>query len=155
MGTAMMHVGEQRFSLGNRIEVRGTAQTTGGQRLTLRVWYAPQRRFPPLHRHPQQTETFTVQAGELTVQWMDGSRTYAAGEGFEVPPDTPHTMRNAGADVAVVDWTVSPALHSGDLFARLYSRRPRPALADVLAFVWYVAVSRRYRPEIRLVRPRR
>lgn len=147
----MMHVGDSRYSLGTCIEVLETAQTTGETRLTVRAFYVPQRRFPPLHLHPHQTETFAVREGELTVRWLDGVRTYAPGDTFRVPPGTPHAMRNAGPGVSVVDWSVEPALGSGELFGRLYSLRPRPPLADLLAFVWNVAVSRRFRQEIILV----
>lgn len=150
-----MRVGDTRFSLGNRIEVLETARSSGGQRFTVRAFYAPRRRFPPLHLHPQQTETFSLRAGELTVRWLDGERTYAAGESFQVPPGTPHAMRGAGSGVAVVDWTVEPALRSEELFGRLFSARPRPPLADVLAFIWHVLVSWHFRSEIVLVRRER
>lgn len=148
----MIRAGDTRHSLGSRLDVIDTAQTTGGRRVRVRVAYAPQRRFPPLHLHPRQTETFAVQAGTLTVRWPGGVGIYGAGETFTVPPGTPHAMRNAGPGPAVVEWTVEPALRTGELFAHLYSARTRPPLADILAFVRHVVLSRRFRPEMVLVR---
>lgn len=143
-----LRVGEVRHSLGNRIEVLGTGRSSGGARVVVRVSYAPHGRRPPLHLHPHQTETFSVREGELTVRWPSEERRYTAGDTFHVPPGTPHAMHNAGGGVAVVDWSVEPALRSDELFARLYGARPRPALADVFAFVRHVVVSRRFRAEI-------
>lgn len=143
-----MHVGEVRFSLGTRLEVLETAATTGGQRFTVRTVSSPQRRFPPLHWHPHQTETFTVRAGHLTVRWLREQRTYAAGDTFQVLPGTAHTMRSSGQEAAVVDWSITPPLRSEELFGHIYGTRPRLPLADVLTFVWQVAVSRRFRAEM-------
>lgn len=154
-GAGSLRVGESRFGLGTRIE-RLESQT-GADQLTVRADYAPQRRFPPVHLHPAQTEMFTVRSGQLTVWWPDGERVYGAGESFTVRPGTPHAMRNAGPERAVVDWTVSPARRTPELFARMFGARPRPAVVDVLIFVWTVVLSGRFRSEMRLVlgaRPR-
>ena len=52
---------------------------------------------PPRHSHPTQEESWTVQAGELSVLVNNQWRTLAAGESLTIPPATVHTLTNRSA----------------------------------------------------------
>jgi len=100
--------------------------------------YAGTGEFPPVHLHPSQAERFEVLEGELRAV-VDGSeRRYVAGESFDVPAGTPHTMTT---DVPTrTRWEVRPALRTAEFFERLYSGE----VTDFEAFF------EEYRPEFEL-----
>jgi quercetin dioxygenase-like cupin family protein len=87
--------------------------------LAMEATYAGTGDFPPVHLHPSQAEHFEVLEGELRAIVDGTERRYGAGETFEVPEGTPHTMT---ADVPTrTRWEVRPALRTAEFFEGLYS----------------------------------
>lgn len=74
--------------------------------------------LPPMHFHPSQAERFTVHEGQVRAIVDGDERTYSAGETFEVPARTPHTMVAEGP--TRMRWEVRPALRTADFFERLH-----------------------------------
>jgi quercetin dioxygenase-like cupin family protein len=112
----VVHAGQELTSQGG---FRLRIVETGVDLLAMEATYAGTSQFPPLHLHPSQAERFEVLEGELRAV-IDGSeRRYGAGESFDVPAGTPHTM---AADVPTrTRWEVRPALRTAEFFERLYS----------------------------------
>src|SRR3954451_15651163 len=52
--------------------------------------------FPPMHLHQSHAERFTVEEGTLRAIIGGDERRYEAGESFDVPAGTPHTMASEG-----------------------------------------------------------
>ena len=48
----------------------------------------------PRHTHPGVESTFLIEGGGTLVVQGQGERLLKPGEGFEVPPETPHLLRN-------------------------------------------------------------
>ena len=64
---------------------------------------------PPLHRHTDFTETFTVLEGELFMDFEDKRcLVLGPGESVHVPINTPHRYFNAGANVATFHFRADP-----------------------------------------------
>lgn len=74
--------------------------------------------FPPMHLHPAQAEHFTVEEGTVNAIVGGEERTYTAGESFDVPAGTPHTMKSEGG--TRFRWEVRPALRTAEFFERLH-----------------------------------
>ncbi|HET7530989.1 MAG TPA: cupin domain-containing protein [Mycobacteriales bacterium] len=96
-----------------------TAESTGGAYVEIEVTYPPGNTPPPLHKHPSQTETFTVLSGQLDGVRAGTEFSVGAGEELVVETGTPHTM-GAGAGGAVFRWRTIPALRTGELFCALW-----------------------------------
>ena len=96
--------------------------------------------LPPPHLHPLQNEEFTVLEGAVLAVVGGNEYWYAAGESFDVPPDTVHQMSGDGA--ARVKWVVRPALKTADFFEALFTGA---AAADPGGFL------EQYADEFRLV----
>jgi hypothetical protein len=75
--------------------------------------------LPPVHLHPAQAEHFEVLEGAVRAVVGGEERVYGAGETFDVPANTPHTMTGNGP--ARTRWEVRPALRTDEFFERLYS----------------------------------
>jgi quercetin dioxygenase-like cupin family protein len=90
-----------------------TAADTGGKRLAFRLEVAPGGRLPVVHVHPDQSETFVLESGNLAVEVDGKTSTLARGEPFVIAPGAPHTWRNASAtEPAVMSVTFQPALNT-------------------------------------------
>jgi quercetin dioxygenase-like cupin family protein len=98
--------------------------------------------LPPLHLHPSQAERFTVRDGTVRAVVDGAERTYGAGESFDVPAGTPHTMVAEGP--TRMRWEVRPALRTADFFERLHGG---DAAKDPPAFL------EEFSAEFRLVSP--
>jgi quercetin dioxygenase-like cupin family protein len=109
--------------------------------LEVEARYEPTTRRPPAHYHPEQDEHFEVLEGVLHVVTPDGERRYAAGESFDVPRGTVHSMGNGGDAPARVRWQVRPALRTAGFFRALDRARTPAGQALALA---------RHRREFRL-----
>lgn len=116
----------------------------GGERIELEIALQPGAPAPPRHRHPRQTEEWTVVEGELEVLVGARWRTLRAGESATIPPGTTHTLRNRSAETVRVRDVHVPALDFGDYIADLHalaretgSVRPRSfrALARLAAIL--------------------
>ena len=90
----------------------------GEEVLEMEASYAGTGEFPPVHLHPNQAERFEVLEGALRTIVDGDERRYAAGESFDVPAGTPHTMSGDGG--ALVRWEVRPPLRTAEFFERLY-----------------------------------
>src|SRR5262245_21263544 len=76
--------------------------------LQMRARYEGTGDLPPKHHHPNQDEHFVVLEGRVRTIIAGESRTYEAGESFDVPARTTHQIGGDGA--AVIKWEVRPAL---------------------------------------------
>jgi len=97
---------------------RLTLVRIGEDVLEMEASYTGDGGFPPVHLHPRQAEHFEVLEGALRTVVDGEERRYAAGESFDVPVGTPHTM--AGDGQALVRWEVRPPLRTAEFFERLY-----------------------------------
>ena len=93
-----------------------TARDTSGKLLEMESTFRPGSPEPAPHYHPHQTEDFTVMAGELTVRMEGQLIRLKAGDTLRVPPNTVHSMWNASATLATVNWQVKPALETEFFF---------------------------------------
>lgn len=63
---------------------------------------------PPIHKHPTQEEYFHVLEGTLEVYRQDEWHKLKAGEGLQIPKDTPHTFRSRDTADCYFEYTVTP-----------------------------------------------
>ena len=65
---------------------------------------APENGGPPVHLHPNASESYEVLEGSVEVLIDKEWRTLGAGEKAEVPPGTPHTIRaHAGQGARLIN----------------------------------------------------
>ena len=76
----------------------------------------PQSPQPPPHLHPAQDEHFEVLEGEVEATIDGETRTYSAGERFDVPAGTVHEMSNRSDAPARLHWETRPALRTLGFF---------------------------------------
>jgi quercetin dioxygenase-like cupin family protein len=76
---------------------------------------APGGRVPSSHAHPEQTECFTVLAGEMRFRVGRRRLTARPGDTVRVPPGTVHHFANRGPVPARVAVRTSPALTMQEL----------------------------------------
>lgn len=69
-----------------------------------------------------------------------------AGASLDIPARTPHRIWNAGPGTATVDWTITPAMRSEQMFH---------SIARGVRGIRGLAFLIRYRHEFRIGRPRR
>ena len=67
---------------------------------------------PPPHFHPSQDEHFEVLEGAIALRVGHEHSTVPAGESFDIPRGTVHTMGPADGKPARVRWEVRPALRT-------------------------------------------
>lgn len=96
----------------SRLIVRQSGADTDGALLELEARYPPNSPQPPSHFHPHQEERFQVMSGTFRARIGGSERTYAAGESFTVPANTPHWMHNVGEEEGRLLWQVRPALRT-------------------------------------------
>jgi quercetin dioxygenase-like cupin family protein len=104
------HGGERLRFLGAstlRIKVDGAA--TDGDVAFYEYVSEPGALGPPQHVHGSHDETFYIVAGEYEFSIGDDRRILAAGGFLFLPRGTPHTFRNAGADLGCIVGTFNPA----------------------------------------------
>jgi quercetin dioxygenase-like cupin family protein len=101
---------------GQTLTFRRTAGDTGGALLEVESSWEPGGQEPPAHYHPSQDEHFEVLEGELRARVGDAARTVQAGETFDVPAGTPHSMWNPGPERVTAVWQTRPALRTEELF---------------------------------------
>jgi quercetin dioxygenase-like cupin family protein len=81
---------------GERIVFHYTGRETNGELLQFEDFVKPHISGPPEHIHANETEKFTVLAGELKTIINGEHGHYVAGEDFVVPAGTPHRWWNEG-----------------------------------------------------------
>ena len=104
---------------GTKTVFLATSDSTGGACVEIEATYPPNNTPPPLHKHPAQTEHFTVLVGELKGVRDGEDFIIRAGDELTVEAGVPHLM-GAGEDGAVFRWRTSPALRTGELFCALW-----------------------------------
>lgn len=95
---------------GQAIRFIQTSIDTDGELLEMESSFAPGSLEPVPHFHPKQHETFTVLEGNILVRMNGRINLLKKGEQLEIPANTVHSMWNAAATKAVVNWKVQPAL---------------------------------------------
>ena len=79
-----------RFPYDASLPVRGWLMQGAAHQVVL--WYTPQAYESTEHRHPY-AEWGVVITGWCEVTTPEGTRRYASGEAFYLPPDVPHASR--------------------------------------------------------------
>ncbi len=98
------------YKTGQDIRFIQTSKEKNGELLEMEASFRPYSREPLPHYHPAQTEEFKVVAGEITVRQNGKVKVYRAGESFQIPANTVHSMWNHAGQKAVLNWKVFPAL---------------------------------------------
>ena len=80
--------------------------------------YAPDAQSPPPHYHPSQDEHFDVLEGSVAVSLDGADRVYSAGQSFDVPAGTIHTMGPSDGP-ARIRWEVRPALRTWEFLSEM------------------------------------
>ncbi|WP_158544813.1 cupin domain-containing protein [Blastococcus sp. TF02-09] len=118
-----------------RLEFTITGEDSQGRLHEMRATYRPGSTLPIAHLHPNQTEHFTVEKGQMWCR-VDGVETVLrAGDTLDVPAGSVHQMRNPGVEDAVVTWQTRPALRTGEFHRRLADARRTGDIAAVLEVV--------------------
>jgi quercetin dioxygenase-like cupin family protein len=100
-GTALLGPGDlYRFLV--------TGAESGGSYFAMEA-IVPPNGGPPPHIHRREDETFYVVEGEIEFRLGDDVIAGGVGDFVNVPHDTVHCFRNAGADMARLIVTFSPA----------------------------------------------
>jgi len=79
--------------------------------LVMEQTYAADADAPPPHYHPSQDEHFEVLEGSIALKVGHERRVVPAGESFDIPRGTVHTLGPSGGP-ARVRWEVRPALRT-------------------------------------------
>ncbi len=127
-----------------------TVREATPERLVVDVTYLPGSKMPPLHVHPTQAETFEVRSGALRVKVGGEERVVRAGERFDVPASTPHTMAPDGDEPVEAVWKTAPAGRTLEWF-ELLDRQTRAGRTGVLDLAPHLAA---YEDTFRLAGPR-
>lgn len=116
----MVHAGQVVRTATSTLEYLVTRHESDGARHEMRVTHDPGSPSPPLHLHPNQTETFTVEEGELLFRVAGEERRVVAGTSITLPAGTVHTVCNPDQEHrAVARWVTRPALRTGEFFEEL------------------------------------
>ncbi|HKR98851.1 MAG TPA: cupin domain-containing protein [Candidatus Dormibacteraeota bacterium] len=108
---------------GEKVTVVTPSADSGGELLEVSAEWTPASHKPLVHSHPKQDEHFEILEGELTVK-LDGERhVLKAGDSFDVPRGTKHSMWNSGSVPTRATWQVRPALGTEDFWANVHSQR--------------------------------
>jgi mannose-6-phosphate isomerase-like protein (cupin superfamily) len=125
-----------------------TIERSDPELLSMHVRWTPGEKNPIVHMHPRQDERFEVLEGALQVTAGGNTRVHGAGESFDVPRGSVHTMGPAGEATAEARWEVRPALKTEQMFRDIeaagVAARGRPGLLTMTSLL---AV---YRDEFRL-----
>jgi quercetin dioxygenase-like cupin family protein len=101
---------------GERISVVKTARDTNGELLRFEYLVPPHTPGLPLHIHPYQEEHFVeILSGTVVGCLGKDERSVVVGEGFAVPPGTPHTWRNDGGEEVRMLVEIRPALRMEEI----------------------------------------
>jgi mannose-6-phosphate isomerase-like protein (cupin superfamily) len=84
--------------------------------------YSGEGGLPPQHFHPRQDEHFEVLEGSVRALVDGVERRYSAGDSFDIPAGTTHSM--AGDGRARLHWEVRPALRTAEFFECAYGGDP-------------------------------
>lgn len=137
-----------------RWEITQSSQETSGELFESTNWLDPHMPGPPPHVHPNAEESFEVLEGSLDI-FKDGAwTTLRTGETASVPPNTPHTLRNATGEQVKIVTRIRPAGRSETFFRHMHAliregkikrlppKEPRSAIYAAMVFVEYPDVTR-------------
>lgn len=118
----MVTVGDEMSNAitGERFVWRATRESTGGDHCEFDLHLAPHAKVAAPHRHPLQTEVFTVLEGRVTFRRGAGRRewvTAGPGESVEIPQGSPHSWGNSAPEGSLVRVRLAPALRTEEYFA--------------------------------------
>ena len=103
---------------GFRLTLVQTGDETDGELLEMEAFYPGDGPAPPEHLHPRQDEHFEVLEGSIALRVGHEHRTVPAGESFDIPRGTVHTMGPAGGP-ARIRWEVRPALRTEEFLTQM------------------------------------
>jgi mannose-6-phosphate isomerase-like protein (cupin superfamily) len=139
---------------GARLRFLGTADSSAGEAIGVRLEVLEGWSAGPLHVHPRQSERMLVVEGVFQLRRGKEERILRAGDRVEVAAKTAHTIRLV-TEAGTLDVEFAPALRTDMLFERMFSATwPRPpgfVPAPLRAWV----ESRGFGDEIRYLWPRR
>jgi quercetin dioxygenase-like cupin family protein len=101
---------------GQTLVFRRTSADTGGAALEVESLWEAGSVEPPRHYHPGQQERFRVLEGSLTADIAGEPRVLNEGDELVIPPNTHHSMWNAGPGRARASWVTEPALRTEEFF---------------------------------------
>lgn len=105
---------------GERMTWIETAETTGGELLSLDLFLRPGAAVAAEHRHMRQEERFRVDAGSIGLGLEGTERTVSEGEEVTVPAGVPHRWWNEGTVEEIVRVELRPALDTQTFFETLF-----------------------------------
>ncbi len=119
------------------------------------MFYKPGGNPPPVHYHPSQEERFEVVSGEMLTHDDGVERTYGAGETFVLPPESRHSMHNAGNEELHVIWQTRPALKTEAFFETMWGLAQDGKInpKGVPNLLRVAVLMREYQDEFRLAQP--
>jgi quercetin dioxygenase-like cupin family protein len=95
---------------GTSFLITRSASEGAGELTEMEITLPPGAPSPPRHFHPEQKEEWKVLEGVLSV-YLDGRwRSLREGEALEIPPGSPHTLRNSSDAMVRVRDSHWPAL---------------------------------------------
>lgn len=97
---------------GEKITWLETAQDSQGRVLRFDFQVRPQGKLPVRHLHPNQDETFAMQAGTLKVEVNGKVSHLQPGESLTIAKGVPHQWWNDGDQAAQLTVTFTPALNT-------------------------------------------
>ena len=149
----MARAGDELLSpISGRLVFRRTAADTNGDLVEVDVFYKPSGNPPPMHYHPTQEERFEVVSGEMLTHVDGVERTYGSGETFVLPPESRHSMHNAGNEELHVIWQTRPALKTEAFFETMWglARDGKTIKISVPNLLQAAVLMREYQDELRL-----
>lgn len=132
-----------------------TAQDTKGELLEMESSYRPGSKEPPPHYHTIQHENFRILSGEMTLRMHGRLQTLKAGDTLEIPAGTPHSMWNNGAEPAVINWQLRPALGT-EFMLETYTGLANDGKTNARGIPGLLQVAllmRKFNREFRMVKP--
>jgi quercetin dioxygenase-like cupin family protein len=140
---------------GQRAVFRETARDTGGDLLRLDFFVAPGGFLGNEHLHPKQEERIEVLSGTLRCRLGGDEQTLGRGDAVSVPPNTPHTLWNEGAEEAHALVEYRPALRTEVLFETLFGlgRDGKTDEGGSPGLLQGAVILESYEDEYRLARP--
>lgn len=142
---------------GERITLLNTSRDTNGELLRFEYLVPPHTPGPPLHVHPYQEERFVeILSGTLGARLGHDEQSLGKGQGFTVPPGTPHIWRNDGGEEAHMLVEIRPALRMEEVFETTFNLA-REAKTDERGVpknpLQAAATAREYSDQLRLAWP--
>lgn len=107
--------------IGDKLKFLVTAEDSGGDLLKIEIRTKPGAKGTPNHYHPQQSETFEVIQGKLSV--FDNGKTVLlrAGEKYTVPSNSLHRWWPEGENDLLVHIELKPAMKTEYFLETMYA----------------------------------